>query len=137
MSKTKKSALTAKKTVATSKKVATPKKTVVTPKKVATPKKTVVTPKKVVTSKKTSGNKVLDAILQNIVDAKKAGAKSVVVFTTNETHYKQSKDPNGFGSSDLKPKVLEAYKNIFCNFDVYNKLVDLNTKSVEWVVKLK
>jgi len=137
MSKTKKSALTAKKTVATSKKIATPKKTVVTPKKVATPKKTVVTPKKVATPKKTSGNKVLDAILQNIVDAKKAGAKSVVVFTTNETHYKQSKDPNGFGSSDLKPKVWEAYKNIFCNCDVYNKLVDLNNKSVEWVVKLK
>ena len=130
MSKAKKSALTAKKIVATSKKV-------VNAKKVATPKKTVVSPKKVATSKKTSGNKVLDAILQNIVDAKKAGSKSVVVFTTNETHYKQSKDPNGFGSSDLKPKVLEAYKNLFCNFDVNHKLVDLNTKSIEWIVKLK
>ena len=122
MSKAKKTAATAKKTVAT--------------KKVAAPKKA-TTPKKVAAPKKTTGNKVLDGILQNISDAKKAGAKSVVVFTTNETHYKQSKDPNGFGSSDLKPKVLEAYKHIFCKFDLNHKLVDINTKSVEWIVKLK
>ena len=84
---------------------------------------------------KTTGNKVLDGILKNIADAKKAGAKSVVVFTTNETHYKES--PIGFGSGDLKPKVLEAYKHIFCKYDVTTKLVDPSTKSVEWIVKLK
>jgi len=89
------------------------------------------------TPTKSTGNKVLDGILQNISDAKKAGAKSVVVFTTNSSHYKANLSVIGFGSTDLKPKVLEAYKHIFCKFDVSTKLVNPNELAVEWIVKLK
>ena len=89
------------------------------------------------TVKKSTGNKVLDGILQNIADAKKAGAKSAVVFTTNTSHHKANTASMGFGVSDLKPKVLEAYKHIFCKFDVSTKLVDMHEMAVEWIVKLK
>lgn len=89
------------------------------------------------TTTKSTGNKVLDGILQNIADAKKAGAKSVVVFTTNTSHHKANTDAMGFGVNDLKPKVLEAYKHIFCKFDVSTKLVNPNEHAVEWIVKLK
>lgn len=107
-------------------------KTKTTTKKKVTAKKAA---SKKVTANKTTGNKVLDGILGTIAKAKKDGLKSVVVFTTNDSHYKAN--DLGFGSSDLKPKLLEAYKHIFCKYDVITKLVDPSTKAVEWVVRFK
>lgn len=90
-------------------------------------------PKKTVT--KATTNKELDKMLATIAEARKTSAKSVLVFTTNREHHKANLGTNGFGAHDLKPKLLEAYKHLSCNFDVTPKMID--KFEVEWHVKLK
>jgi hypothetical protein len=94
-------------------------------------------PKKDAKPVKSTGNKELDKMLATIKEATKKGDKSVVVFTTNRSHHKAKTSEMGFGVHDLKPKLLEAYKHLFCKFDMMTKLVDINEMAVEWIVKLK
>jgi len=94
-------------------------------------------PKKDAKPVKSTGNKELDKMLATIKEATKKGDKSVVVFTTNRSHHKAKTSEMGFGVYDLKPKLLEAYKHLFCKFDMMTKLVDINEMAVEWIVKLK
>ena len=82
-------------------------------------------------------NKELDKMIATMNAAKKAGEKSVVVFTTNTSHHKKTANRNGFGVSDLKPKLYEAYKYFLCKHDVTTRLVDNSEMAVEWIVKLK
>jgi hypothetical protein len=86
---------------------------------------------------KSTGNKELDKMLSIIKEATKKGDKSVVVFTTNRSHHKAKTSEMGVSVNDLKPKLFEAYKHLFCKFDMTTKLVDINEMSVEWIVKLK
>jgi len=88
--------------------------------------------------KEKSVNKELDKMLSVMVDAKKDGQKSVVVFTTERKHYKTKLSSDfGFTSQDLKPKFYEAYKYFLCEHDATTRLLNLDDLSVEWVVKLK
>jgi hypothetical protein len=95
------------------------------------------TPKKDAKPVKSTGNKELDKMLATIKEATKKGDKSVVVFTTNRSHHKAKTSEMGISVSDLKPKFLEAYKHLFCKFDMSTKLVDIGEMAVEWIVKLK
>lgn len=101
-------------------------------KKVATTKST---NKK--TAKASTTNKELEKMIATMNAAKKAKEKTVVVFTTNKSHHKANTNLNGFGASDLKPKLYEAYKYFLCEHDMTTKLVNMNEMSVEWIVKLK
>mgnify|MGYP003494602522 FL=1 len=103
------------------------------PKKVASKK---VAPKKVV-KKSATGNKELDLMLATIKEATKKGAKKVVVYTTSVESHKPNTGSGGFGVDDLKPKLHEAYKYLFCKFDLKAKLVNANEMAVEWSVNLK
>jgi BRCT domain type II-containing protein len=94
-------------------------------------------PKKDAKPVKSTGNKELDKMLATIKEATKKGDKSVVVFTTNRSHHKAKTSEMGISVSDLKPKFLEAYKHLFCKFDMSTKLVDIEEMAVEWIVKLK
>jgi hypothetical protein len=94
-------------------------------------------PKKDAKPVKSTGNKELDKMLATIKEATKKGDKSVVVFTTNRSHHKAKTSEMGISVHDLKPKLLEAYKHLFCKFDMMTKLVDINEMAVEWIVKLK
>jgi undecaprenyl pyrophosphate synthase len=82
-------------------------------------------------------NRVLKSMLAKITKAKKEGLKSVTVYVTSTKDYKKNSDPFRIASEDLKPSVLEAYKHICCKNTITHCLVDFNTKSVEWIVKLK
>jgi len=95
------------------------------------------TPKKDAKPVKSTGNKELDKMLATIKEATKKGDKSVVVFTTNRSHHKANVSEMSISVHDLKPKLLEAYKHLFCKFDMSTKLVDINEMAVEWIVKLK
>ena len=101
--------------------------------------KTVVktTPKKDAKPVKSTGNKELDKMLATIKEATKKGDKSVVVFTTNRSHHKANVSEMSISVHDLKPKLLEAYKHLFCKFDMITKLVNIEEMAVEWIVKLK
>lgn len=88
------------------------------------------------TEKPKTGNKVLNEILDKIQKATENEEKSVLVFTTNTKHYK-TKGEFGFSASDLKPKVLEAYRQIFCLYNLVTTCTNPNDMVVEWVVKLK
>jgi len=94
-------------------------------------------PKKDVKPVKSTGNKELDKMIATIKEATKKGDKSVVVFTTNRSHHKAKVNELGISVSDLKPKFLEAYKHLFCKFDMSTKLVNIEEMAVEWIVKLK
>jgi hypothetical protein len=94
-------------------------------------------PKKDAKPVKSTGNKELDKMLATIKEATKKGDKSVVVFTTNRSHHKAKVNELGISVSDLKPKFLEAYKHLFCKFDMSTKLVNIEEMAVEWIVKLK
>lgn len=89
------------------------------------------------TGKELTGNKELNKMLVTISEAKKKGAKKVVVFTTNRSHHKAKLNEMGFGVHDLKPKFLEAYKYLLCKYDVMAKLININEMAVEWIVKFK
>ena len=95
------------------------------------------TPKKDTKPVKSTGNKELDKMLATIKEATKKGDKSVVVFTTNRSHHKANVSEMSISVHDLKPKLLEAYKHLFCKFDMITKLVNINEMAVEWIVKLK
>jgi hypothetical protein len=95
------------------------------------------TPKKDAKPVKSTGNKELDKMLTTIKEATKKGDKSVVVFTTNRSHHKANVSEMSISVHDLKPKLLEAYKHLFCKFDMITKLVNINEMAVEWIVKLK
>jgi hypothetical protein len=82
-------------------------------------------------------NKELEKMIATMNAAKKAGEKSVVVFTTSVSNHKKTANRNGFGVSDLKPKLYEAYKYFLCKHDVTARLVDNSEMAVEWIVKLK
>ena len=84
---------------------------------------------------KTTGNKELDKMLATLSTAKKSGVKSVVVYTTSKASHKANTGANGFGVSDLKPKLLEAYKHLFCKYDVSTKPVDISEMAIDWIVK--
>jgi hypothetical protein len=104
------------------------------------PKKLLKMPK--VTKKaepaKKETNKDLEKMLKLVATAKKEKKSEVVVFKTEEKHYKKKKEGDmGFGSEDLKPKLYEAYKHMLCKFDVRTRIINLDTKEVEWFVKLK
>ena len=101
--------------------------------------KTVVktTPKKDAKPVKSTGNEELDKMLATIKEATKKGDKSVVVFTTNRSHHKANVSEMSISVHDLKPKLLEAYKHLFCKFDMITKLVNIEEMAVEWIVKLK
>ena len=122
---------------ATAKKTATPKKSATTVTKAAPAKKTAVKAAKPAKAVKSTGNKELDKMLATMNEAKKNGQKSVVVFTTNRSHHKASVGENGFGASDLKPKLYEAYKHMLLKHDVTTRLVNPNEFQVEWIVKFK
>ena len=108
-----------------------PKKAV---KKTATKK---VAVKKEAPKKSATGNKELDKMLATIKTATQEGKKSVVVFTTANEHHKPNTGSGGLGVNDLKPKFLEAYKHLLCKFDLDTRLVSINDKAVEWIVKIK
>lgn len=95
------------------------------------------TPKKDAKPVKSTGNKELDKMLATIKEATKKGDKSVVVLTTNRSHHKANVSEMGMSVHDLKPKFLEAYKHLFCKFDMMTKLVNIEEMAVEWIVKLK
>jgi tRNA(Ser,Leu) C12 N-acetylase TAN1 len=95
------------------------------------------TPKKDAKPVKSTGNKELDKMLATIKEATKKGDKSVVVFTTNRSHHKANVSEMSISVHDLKPKLLEAYKHLFCKFDMSTKLVNIEEMAVEWIVKLK
>jgi hypothetical protein len=95
------------------------------------------TPKKDAKPVKSTGNKELDKMLATIKEATKKGDKSVVVFTTNRSHHKANVSEMSISVHDLKPKLLEAYKHLFCKFDMITKLVNIEEMAVEWIVKLK
>jgi hypothetical protein len=125
---------------APTKKTATPKKSATTVTKAAPAKKTsvkAVKPAKPAKAVKSTGNKELDKMLATMNEAKKNGQKSVVVFTTNRSHHKASVGENGFGASDLKPKLYEAYQHMLLKHDVTARLVNPNEFQVEWIVKFK
>jgi hypothetical protein len=85
-------------------------------------------------------NRKLDKMVSLIEKAKTSDAKSVVVFTTDKKSYnldKESNIPNGFGASDLKPKLYAAYKHLLCNYDVKTRPINVNNYEIEWFVNLK
>jgi hypothetical protein len=130
---------TAKKAVkkAPAKKV-TPKKTAVkkaTAKKVAPVKKAPA--KKPATKKASVSNKELASMLKTIEKAKKAKSPSVVVYTTTREDHPTASS-GGFGFSDLKPSLQEAYGHIMCEFKgkFRTNLVNASEKKVEWIVDL-
>ena len=133
--------ITAGKKVEMMKKKAAPAKSKTATKPVAKSKKVLPksasSPKNSTVKKSATGNKELDKMLALITEATKRGDKKVTVFTTNESHHKASKDPQGFGVEDLKPKLLEAYKHLFCKFDVSTKVIYPREKAVEWIVNIK
>jgi len=86
------------------------------------------------TTTKSTGNKELDKMLVTLNAAKKAGAKKVIVFTTTKEHHKANTSSQGCGVNDLKPKLQEAYKHLFCKYDVGTNLV--GPMEVQWIVKL-
>lgn len=101
------------------------------------PKKTAKAPvKKATTTKASTTNKELDKMIAKVSQAKKDKEKSVVVFTTQKKHHKSNTQDMGFGVSDLKPKLYEAYKHMLCKYDVTTRLVSLSDMSVEWIVNL-
>lgn len=94
------------------------------------------------TAKKTvtGSNRKLDKMISLIEKAKASDSKSVVVFTTDSKSYnlgKKTTTPNGFGASDLKPKLYAAYKHLLCNYDVKTRPVNINNHEIEWFVNLK
>ena len=89
-------------------------------------------PKKVV---KGTGTAQLDKFLAVIAKAKANGDKTVSVYTTKKEDHKPSNGGGGFSVNDLKPKFLEAYKHLFCNFNLEPKVVNPNQMAVEWIVK--
>ena len=132
----------AKATQTTTKKAtvkATPKAAVkpVTKKTADKPVVKKTSPKKDAKPVKSTGNKELDKMLATIKEATKKGDKSVVVLTTNRSHHKANVSEMGISVHDLKPKFLEAYKHLFCKFDMMTKLVNIEEMAVEWIVKLK
>jgi hypothetical protein len=105
--------------------------------KKTTSKKTAKAPvKKAATTKASTTNKELDKMIARVAQAKKDKEKSVVVFTTKKKDHKAKTQVSGFGVSDLKPKLYEAYKHMLCEYDVTTRLVSLSDMSVEWIVKL-
>jgi hypothetical protein len=104
-----------------------------------TPAKKVVVKKEVIKKvvKSATGNKELDLMLVKIKEATKKGDKKIVVYTTNKESYKANIGEFGFGADDLKPKLYEAYKHLFCKFNLKPKLVNPNEMVVEWTVNIK
>jgi hypothetical protein len=74
-------------------------------------------------------------MIAKIEDAKKDKQKSLVVFITNRSHHKDNIGTGGISVNDLKPKFLEAYKHLLCNFNLSTRLVSMNDYAVEWIVK--
>lgn len=104
------------------------------------PKKAVKkTVKKSTTKSATSAtNKELDKMIAKVNKAKESGEKSVVVYTTSKSSHKAKRESSmGFGVSDLKPKLYEAYKHMLLNYDVRTRPVDLSEMKVEWYVNIK
>jgi hypothetical protein len=89
------------------------------------------------TTKSATTNKELDKMIAKVNEAKKNGEKTVVVFTTDVKSHKANTSLGGFGASDLKPKLYEAYKHMLINYDVQTRPVDLGNMQVEWFVKIK
>lgn len=130
---------TTKKAVKKTVKKAAPKKVA---KKSAPKKATKTATKKVAVKKEAAkkpgtGNKALDLMLAKIKTATSNGEKSVVVFTTSKEDHKLNTPSGGFGVTDLKPKLVEAYKHLFCQFDLTTKPVSLSELKVEWIVNIK
>jgi BRCT domain type II-containing protein len=86
---------------------------------------------------KSATNKELDKMIAKVNEAKKNGEKSVVVFTTNKNSHKANTSSGGFGASDLKPKLYEAYKHMLVNYDVQTRPVSIPNMEIEWTVKIK
>lgn len=86
---------------------------------------------------KSTSNKELDKMIAKLEKAKAKGEKSVVVFTTKRSHHKKNLPHNGFGASDLKPKIYEAYKHMLLNYDVKTHPVNLAELAIEWIVEFK
>jgi hypothetical protein len=89
------------------------------------------------TTKSATTNKELDKMIAKVNEAKKNGEKSVVVFTTNKNSHKANTSSGGFGASDLKPKLYEAYKHMLVNYDVQTRPVSIPNMEIEWTVKIK
>jgi hypothetical protein len=88
-------------------------------------------------TKSATTNKELDKMIAKVNEAKKNGEKSVVVFTTNKNSHKANTSSGGFGASDLKPKLYEAYKHMLVNYDVQTRPVSIPNMEIEWIVKIK
>ena len=93
--------------------------------------------KKEIVDIKSTGNKELDKMIAKMEKAKAKGDKTVVVFTTKASHHKKDLPPFGFGASDLKPKIYEAYKHMLLNYDVKTHPVNISELAVDWIVDLK
>jgi hypothetical protein len=89
------------------------------------------------TTKSATTNKELDKMIAKVNEAKKNGEKSVVVFTSNRNSHKANVSSEGFGASDLKPKLYEAYKHMLVNYDVQTRPVSIPNMEIEWIVKIK
>ena len=90
------------------------------------------------TATKSATNKDLDKMIAKVNKAKEGGEKSVVVYTTSKSSHKAKLESSiGFGVSDLKPKLYEAYKHMLLNYDVKTRPVDLSEMKVEWYVNIK
>ena len=70
-------------------------------------------------------NKELDKMIAKVAIARENNEKSVSVFTTKRNHYKKELPQEGFGASDLKPKLYEAYKYMLLNYDVQTRPVNI------------
>lgn len=117
--------------------------------KKVTAKKSVkkVAGQKVTTKRKSTAKKIvarepvtqseLGKMIAKIIVAKQNGEKSVVVYTTSKDSHKANTGGSGFGASDLKPKLLEAYKHLLVNYDLQTRLVSMTDMAVEWIVKIK
>lgn len=89
-------------------------------------------------TKSATTNKELDKMIAKVNKAKESGEKSVVVYTTSKSSHKAKRESSmGFGVSDLKPKLYEAYKHMLLNYDVRTRPVDLSEMKVEWYVNIK
>ena len=82
-------------------------------------------------------NKELDKMIAKVAIARENGENRIVVFTTKRSHYKKDLPLNGFGASDLKPKLYEAYKYMLLNYDVKTHPVNISELAVDWIVDLK
>jgi hypothetical protein len=85
-----------------------------------------------------STNRALDKMIAKIEKAKKKGKERILVFTTDRNSYKRNLSiASGFGSSDLKNKLYEAYKTLLCEYNLKTEPANVMNHEIKWYVELK